>query len=51
MYGKMRLITNYISLNIKFQNLLALKVTLKVIIYMNRPNPNRCTRKDDVASL
>ena len=49
MYCMMRLIANYISLNIEFQNLSALKVALKVIIYMNRPNSDRCTGKDNIS--
>ena len=47
----MRLIANYISLNIEFQNLLPFEVTLEVIIYMNGPYPNRRTCKDDVAGF
>ena len=47
----MRLITIYISLNIEFQNLLFCKISLKVIIYMNRPNPNGGSCKYNVTSL
>ena len=42
MYCKMRLIANYISLNIEFQNFLFLKVSLKVIIYVNRSYSYGC---------
>lgn len=51
MYCKMRLIANYISLNIEFQNLLSLKVSLKVIIYVNRSYAYGGAGKDDVTRL